>query len=399
MEPLNGTALEEYVIQLRRDFHRNPELGGEEERTSAIVQQELAKLEIPSEAGFAKTGVLGVIEGESPGPTVALRADMDALPIHERAKHDYISVVPGKMHACGHDAHTAMLLGAAHYIMGRRKELNGRVLLVFQPAEEVSPIGGAQPMMEQGVFDKYVPDVMFAQHVWPKLPVGQFGVKPGYVMGASDKFQITITGSGGHASMPHQSVDVIMAVNQVISGIQTIVSRNVDPLKQAVVTIGLVQSGYRYNVIADTAYLEGTVRTFDPAVRAQIEKRLGEIVAYSCQAMGAKSELTYTRGYPCTVNDENTAAFVKRTIIGLHGSESCPDIEPSLAGEDFARFLEKYKGVYYWLGVGGDKGDFPALHDPAFDLDERALKIGYTTMGNVALAYCQRVAQALPPIR
>ncbi|MFP3512830.1 M20 family metallopeptidase [Peribacillus sp. SIMBA_075] len=390
MNPLTGQELEEYVIQLRRDFHRNPELGGEERRTSQIVQQELEKLGITYETGYGGYGIMGVIEGEGEGPIVALRADMDALPIKEQADVAYASTIEGKMHACGHDAHTAMLIGTAHHVMKKKAELNGKVLLIFQPSEEVSPIGGAKLMIEDGIFDKYKPDVIYAQHVWPKLPVGKFGVKPGFIMGASDKFELTIKGKGGHASMPHQGKDAILAVTKVISTLQTIVSRNVDPLKEVVVTIGLLKAGYRYNVIADEAYLEGTIRTFDSKVRKQVEERLRDIIEYTCKAMETTSELTVYSGYSSTCNDEVEAKYVKQMITDIYGEASCPDILPSLGSEDFSRFLEDYKGVYYWLGVGGATGDYPSLHDPYFQIDERALKIGYTMMGNITLSYAKK---------
>jgi amidohydrolase len=384
---LSGEELEDRVICLRRDFHRYPELSGEEKRTSQIVQDELRKLGVEYKAGIGGYGVLGIIEGVENGPTVGVRADMDALPIKERCTDEYVSAIDGQMHACGHDAHTAMLIGTAHYLMERKDQLKGKVLLVFQPSEEMSPIGGAKPMMEDGLFDKHTPDVLFAQHVWPKLPVGQFGIKHGNIMGASDKFQLTIRGEGGHASMPHHGVDAIIAANKVVDAIQTIVSRNVDPLKEVVISVGVFQAGSRHNVIADEAYLEGTIRCFDLVVREQVEKRMRELILYTCKSMGATHELNYHKGYPATFNDEDTGEFVKREISNWYGKESCPTILPSLGGEDFARFLEKYKGVYYWLGVGGDTGDYPILHNPHFNIDERALKIGYSTMGEIVLSY------------
>lgn len=388
MLPLSGQNLENYVIDLRRDFHRHPELSGEEKRTSLIVQKELGKLGISYKSGYGGYGVLGVIDGSNSGPTIALRADMDALPIKEMNSEIY-SIIDGKMHACGHDAHTAMLLGSAHYLMERKNQIHGKVLLIFQPSEEFPPVGGAKPMMDDGVFEKYQPDVIFAQHIWPKLPVGQFGVRAGYMMGASDRFELIVEGKGGHASMPHQSIDAIIAVNQIINAIQTIISRNVDPVKEAVITIGTIKAGYRHNVIADRAIMEGTIRTFDSEIRKKIETRLREIVFHFSKAMGVNTELNLYFGYPPTVNDGTVANFVKQELVKLHGDNSCPDVLPSLGSEDFSRFLEKYKGVYYWLGVGGENGDYPPLHDPSFRIDERALKIGYESLAKIAISYGQ----------
>lgn len=389
MKPLRDEELEAHVIRLRRDFHLHPELSGEERRTSAAVTEELTRLGIAVTTGYGGFGVLGVLEGEHAGPTVGLRADMDALPIEEQTQLPFASVAPGVMHACGHDAHTAMLLGAAHELTARRSELRGRILFIFQPSEETAPLGGAKPMMEDGLFERYKPDVLLAQHVWPKLPTGRFGVKAGPVMGASDKFTIMLTGKGGHAAMPHQSADVLVAASQIVTAAQTIVSRNVDPLEQAVVTFGTLHAGTRYNVLPEQAHLEGTVRSFNPVIQGRVQQRLQEIVCYTAQAMGVHANFHYERGYPATINDEDTARFVRETLVQKYGAASCPPVAPSMAGEDFSRFLERYPGVYYWLGVGGADGNALPLHDPAFDLDEAALRLGYTAMVQLALTYGQ----------
>ncbi|SEQ63453.1 M20 metallopeptidase family protein [Piscibacillus halophilus] len=374
----------EEVIQFRRDLHRNPELSGEEYRTSQKIQEKLDEYGIQYKAGFAKTGVLGVIKGSKPGKTVALRADIDALPIMEKTDEPFKSEVDGKMHACGHDAHTAMLLGVARHLQNRLDEIEGTVLLIFQPAEEDSPKGGSQTMMDEGVFDEYTPDVLVAQHVWPSLPVGQFGVLPGPMMGNSDRFKITIKGSGGHASMPHDTIDAIVVANQVITALQTIVSRNANPFDPAVITVGKIEGGYRYNVVADEVTLEGTIRTQSHDMKDKVKRRFFEVVNGVSESMNAEAEIDYFDGYPATVNSERWAERVKQTVINMHGEEAAPSVTPSLGGEDFGRFLLKYPGVYYWLGTSIGEGQKP-LHDPNFKLNEDAIPYGVTTMAQVAI--------------
>jgi len=251
-----GDAYQEQIVTLRRHLHQFPEVSGEEQATSRKVQEKLDEHSIPFTVGYVRTGVLGVVEGGRPGKTVALRADMDALPIQEENDHSFVSKVEGVMHACGHDAHTAMLVGAGWLLDDLSDELPGRVLLLFQPAEEASPTGGARRMMKDGVFREHRPDVIFAQHVWPELPAGQVGVRRGAMTGASDRFKVTIEGQGGHASKPHQTIDAIVVANQVINSLQTVVSRDVDPLRSVVLTIGKIRAGTRYNAIAQKATLE-----------------------------------------------------------------------------------------------------------------------------------------------
>lgn len=374
------------VVELRRHFHEHPELSGEEFETSNKVQETLDSYGIPFKTGYAKTGVLGVIEGRKPGKTVALRADMDALPITEENTHDFISKIKGNMHACGHDAHTAMLLGVGKILNEMKDELPGKILLVFQPSEEITPVGGAQPMMEDGLFDEHEPDAIFAQHVWPDLPVGQMGVLPGPIMGASDRFKVTVEGAGGHASMPHQTVDAIIVANAVMTNLQTIVSRNVDPVDSAVLTIGKIEGGSRYNVIADKAVIEGTIRTYKPKTKEMVKKRFHSIVNGVVQSMDAKAEIEYYDGYPATVNDPIWAKHIKETAIHMYGIDSAPEVAPSLGGEDFSRFLLQYPGAYFWLGTAlpGVEKQKP-LHDPEFDIDEEALIYGTEFMAQVAI--------------
>lgn len=381
-----GDSYREKIISLRRHFHRYPELSGEEHATSKAVQQKLAEHGIPFTAGYAGTGVLGVIEGAKPGKTVALRADMDALPIQEENEHCFVSKNKGVMHACGHDAHMAMLVGAGWLLNDAREDLPGRVLLVFQPAEEASPTGGARRMMTEGVFREHRPEAIFAQHVWPELPVGRVGVRRGPMTGASDRFKVTIKGLGGHASKPHQTVDAIVVANQVINSLQTVVSREVDPLRSAVLTIGKIRGGTRYNSIAHTVTLEGTIRTFRPETKEIVKRRFHSIVGGVTEAMEAVVRIDYRDGYPATVNAPEWAEHVRKTARDLLGPDATPEIEPSLGGEDFGRFLLEYPGAYFRLGTAHPNSEgCERLHDSHFDINEAALQIGTELMVQLAV--------------
>ncbi|MYL34540.1 amidohydrolase [Pontibacillus yanchengensis] len=380
------STIESDIIRIRRSLHKNPELSNEEFATSALVQETLAEYGIDYRTGFANTGVLGIIKGNQPGKTVALRADMDALPIQEANTHDFISETPGTMHACGHDAHTAMLLATGYTLQNMRDYIEGTVLLVFQPAEENSPTGGSQQMMDDGVFDEFTPDVIFGQHVWPSLPVGEIGVRDGAMMGASDRFTVTIKGCGGHASMPQDGNDAIIISNQVISSLQTIVSRNVNPIDSAVVTIGSINGGYRYNVIPNKVTLEGTVRTYKPEVKEKVRQRFHTIVQQTVEAFEGEVEIEYLDGYPATINTPEWAQQARQSAQKLLGEQATPSLDPVMAGEDFARFLEHYPGAFIWLGTQiEDKHEQKPLHDPAFKLNEKALPIGSSYMVNLAI--------------
>lgn len=381
------------AIEFRRVLHLNPELSTEEYETSKRIQEKLDEFNIQYQTGFAGTGVLGIIKGEKEGRIIAIRADIDALPITEASDEDFTSLNEGVMHACGHDAHTSMLLHAGKILNENKDKIKGTILLIFQPAEELSPVGGAKRMLEDGVFDEYTPDMVLAQHVWPDLEVGKFGVMAGPIMGNSDRFKITITGSGGHASMPHSTTDAIIVANQVVSALQTIVSRNADPMQPAVVTVGRFDAGSKHNVIAETAELEGTIRTQSDATKALTKKRFFEIVEQVTAAMGAAVEIEFYDGYPATVNDIEWAAQLKKSINNLYGDEATPALLPSLAGEDFSRFLKEYPGVYYWLGTSVGEGQKP-LHNPAFRLNEDAFKYGITAMVNMAVDSLNKLAEA-----
>ena len=380
-----GDAYRKHVMALRRNLHRFPELSGEEHNTSETVQQKLEEHGIPFTTGYAGTGVLGVVEGGRPGKTVALRADMDALPIQEENDHDFVSEREGVMHACGHDAHTAMLVGAGWLLRDFEDELPGRVLLVFQPAEEASPKGGARRMMKEGVFGEHRPDVIFAQHVSPELPVGRIGVRGGAITGASDRFAVIIEGEGGHASKPHQTIDAIVVANQVINSLQMVVSRDVDPLRSAVLTVGKIRGGTRYNAIAQRVTLEGTIRTFSPDTKDRVKERFHTIVHGVAESMEASVRIKYLDGYPATVNTPEWAERVRRTAQDLLGDGATPQIEPSLGGEDFSRFLLEYPGAYFRLGTASPNiSDKRRLHDSRFDIDESALGPGTELFAQVA---------------
>lgn len=368
----------------RRDLHENPELSGEETDTSRKIQKKLDEYGIDYSTGYAKTGVLGVIQGGKPGKTVGLRADIDALPILEKADVPFKSKVDGKMHACGHDAHTAMLLGVGKLLQDRKQDMAGTILLIFQPAEENAPTGGSEQMMEDGVFDNYQPDVLMAQHVWPGLPVGQVGIIDGAIMGNSDRFQVTLHGAGGHASMPHQTVDAIIIANQVMSAIQTIISRNANPMDSGVITIGKITGGYRYNVVADTVVLEGTIRSLSDDTKKLLKKRFHEVVEGAVAMMGGTCDIDYSDGYPATINTKRWAEVVRKSAKRQLGDGGVPEVIGSMAGEDFGRFLKKYEGIYYWLGTSIGENQKP-LHDPGFMIDEQAMSIGAELMAQAAL--------------
>lgn len=378
--------IEKEVITMRRYLHKHPELSNQEKETSRFIQQKLDEYGIPFEHGFATYGVLGIIKGKHPGKTVALRADMDALPIQEENDHDFVSVNPNVMHACGHDAHTAMLLGAGYVLKQMEEEIHGTILLVFQPAEEDSPIGGAQVMMEDGVFDVYTPDVIYGQHVWPTLPLGQAGVTDREIMGASDRFKIILKGNGGHASMPHQTNDVVVAAGHLITSLQTIVSRSLDPLEASVVTLSVIRAGSVPNIIPNEVILEGSVRTYNEEIREKLKSRFFKIVNQVAETFEAKADIDYKDGYPATVNTPKWAERVRRTARNIIGEQAAPDVKPSMAGEDFGRFLKKYPGSFIWLGTQMENKEAQApLHDPHFKINENALTHGTELLAQVAI--------------
>ena len=369
------------VVEWRRDFHRNPEVAFQEKRTASVIRQYLENLGIPV-TECAKTGLRGVLQGAPGGKTVALRADIDALPLKEEGDKEYISQNPEAAHCCGHDGHMAILMGAVKLLSERKNEFKGNVIFLFQPSEERIP-GGAKRMIEEGALEGV--DTIFGLHLWVPLPTGAVGVVKGPMMAQPDAFTIIVRGKGGHGSMPHQTVDPILVASQIVVNAQSIVSRNMDPLKPAVVSFGTIEGGTIYNIIPGEVRLTGTVRSFEPEIKNIAKKRIEEIAEGTAKAMGASVEFSYEEGYPPLVNDETMANFVldmaKRTL----GKDKVVDIDPVMGGEDFAYFLEKVPGAFLFLGAG-DGMDFPH-HHPAFDIDENVLPQGVLLMTSLALEY------------
>ncbi|GIX49776.1 MAG: amidohydrolase [Candidatus Tectimicrobiota bacterium] len=379
--------LREAVVALRRELHRWPELGFQEEKTAARVAAELRHLGLDVRTGVGKTGVVGVLRGARPGKTVLLRADMDALPLQEATGAPYASENPGVMHACGHDGHTAILLTVARLLAARREALPGTVKFVFQPAEELPP-GGAQAMIAEGVLEDPPVDAAFALHLWNSLPVGQIGVSAGPIMASADRFQIRIKGVGSHGAYPHLGVDPIVVGSHLVSALQTLVSRELPPLTPAVVTVGKFHAGTAFNVIPSEAELAGTVRTVDAAVRQEMPARLERLVRGLAAAMRAESEVTYTFGYPVTVNDAKMAALAAQVARQVVGEANVVAPQMSMGAEDFAYFLEAVPGCYLRLGSGNAaRGLVQPHHSALFDFDEAALPIGVEVLARLALAF------------
>ncbi|MGB9813358.1 MAG: M20 metallopeptidase family protein [Thermovenabulum sp.] len=368
------------VRELRRDFHAHPELGFEEVRTSEIIAMTLEGLGLEVKTKIAKTGVVGLLDTGKPGPTVALRADMDALPVKDAKKVPYASTVDGVCHACGHDGHTAMLLGTAMILSAMKNDFTGKVKFIFQPCEEQLP-GGAKPMVEAGVLENPKVDNIFGIHLWTNYSIGKVGLKAGPLMAAADSFVIEIIGKGGHGSAPHQTVDAVVVASQVISAFQTIVSRSVNPLEPAVVSVGTLQAGYGFNIIADTAKITGTVRTFSEETRALIQKRMEEILKGITQAYNADYRFDYIKGYPAVINNEKVTEYVRQIAAEVVGEENVLNAEPVMGGEDFAYYLQQVPGTFVFLGAKNEeKGIAFPHHHPEFDFDEDAMAIGIELM-------------------
>lgn len=365
------------VVELRRAIHRHPEFGFEEVRTQALIERELQELGIEYRR-VAKTGIVGVIRGAQDGHVVALRADMDALPLDERSGESFSSEVKGAMHACGHDAHTAMLLGAAHVLQSIRKDLRGTAVLLFQPAEE-GP-GGAEPMIAEGALKNPKVEAVAMLHVDTRLAPGEIGITPGPVNASADEFHISVEGRGGHGGYPHTAADTIPATAAMILALQNIASRETDPLKSVVVTVGTIAGGYRNNIIADRVELTGTFRAHDPQIREGLETRARRIVDGVASAYGVKATLKVMYGYPPVINDailaENFSAYMKSA-----SSLAVQRPAPTMGAEDFAYFAQAVPGVHIRLGIRSEKSGatFPG-HSAQFRLDEEALPVGVQTL-------------------
>ncbi len=378
--------ISEDAIDVRRDIHKHPELGFEEERTAGIVSERLADYGLEVTEGVAETGVVGILEGKKPGPTVLLRADMDALPIEEETDAPYRSTVDGVMHACGHDAHTAVNLHVARLLSENRDEVPGTIKFIFQPAEE-GP-GGAKPMIEEGVLENPDVDAAFGLHMWNPIDVGTVGVREGPLLACADEFEVTITGEGGHGAAPHEAVDPITCASNVISTLQTIVSREVDPLTPAVLTVGKLEGGTRFNIIPDEVYFEGTVRTYDNDLRQSMPDRIKRICTNTAEAMNCEADVTYNFYYPPTINDAEMAGVAHRAASKVVDQDDILDDCRTLGGEDFSFFLEEVPGCFVFIGSRNEEKDITAPHHSArFDIDERAIPIGIEVMKETVLQY------------
>lgn len=373
------------MVEWRRHLHMNPELSFHEVETPKFIAKKLQEFGIEVRTGVGGRGVVGTLRGGKPGKTVALRADFDALPIQDEKDVPYKSQVPGVMHACGHDGHTSTLLGIAKVLSEHREELEGNVVFIHQFAEELAP-GGAKPMIEDGCLDGV--DAIFGTHLWSGLPVGKIGYRSGYTMAAADRFEIEIIGKGGHGAAPHETIDSIVIASQLVSKLQQIVSRRVDPLKPAVVTVGSFHAGNAFNVIADRATLTGTVRTFDPEVRDLIEAEIEKVVRGECDSFGAKYRYVYERGYDALYNHEQETRFFVDTMKQIHDENSLIHMEAIMGGEDFAYYLQKVPGTFFFTGAGNAEigANYPH-HHPKFDIDEKGMLVAAKALLAVSLRF------------
>ena len=380
-----AAALAGRISGWRRDFHRWPEIAFHEFETSAVLKKFFEGLGCPVRT-LAGTGLRADLQGLPGGRTVALRADMDALPLTETPGKTYGSENPGACHACGHDGHMAALMGAAELLSRRKAHWQGRVVFFGQPAEELPP-GGAKPMIEQGALDGV--DAVFGLHLWQGMPTGTVALVKGPMMAQSDNFRIVVRGRGGHGSMPHAAVDPILAAAQIVTAAQGIVSRNVDPLKPAVLSFGTIHGGTVYNIIPNEVFLTGTVRTFDPGLQTLIENRLRETAEQTARALGAAAELEYEIGYPPLVNDPASVDFVSGVVRRTLGADRLLAIDPVMGGEDFAYYLQTRPGAFLFFGAGD--GTSAPHHHPSFDIDERALPEAALLLASIALDYLSGV--------
>ncbi|WP_099159608.1 M20 family metallopeptidase [Virgibacillus ndiopensis] len=378
------------IVEIRRYLHQHPELSFEEENTAAYIADYHTNLGHKVRTNVGGNGVLAYLKGDKPGPTVALRADFDALPIQEQTDVPFISVNEGVMHACGHDGHTATLLGLAKVLNGLKSEIEGTVVFLHQHAEELPP-GGAISMIEDGCLDGV--DVIFGTHLQAQMPLGEIGYRTGALQAAPDRFDIKIQGQGGHGAYPHDTKDSIVIGGQLINNLQQIVSRRIDPLDLAVVSVCNFEAKNPYNVIADTAELTGTVRTFKEETRNFIENEIERVVQGTCQVSGADYEYTYTRGYPTLVNHKAETEFVAEIARNVPGIESVNETPQIMGGEDFSYYLQHVKGTFFFTGakISEQEITYPH-HHPKFNINERALLYAAKVLGKAALQYMKEHA-------
>jgi hippurate hydrolase len=380
LEPILADAAA--IASIRRDIHAHPELCFAENRTADLVAKCLADWGLPFHRGLGRTGVVGIVKNGSSPRAVGLRADMDALPMTEHNRFDHASRHPGKMHACGHDGHTAMLLAAAMYL-ARHRRFDGTVYLIFQPAEEGG--GGANEMIVDGLFEKFPMEAVFGAHNWPGLAVGQFALNPGPMMASGSNFRLVVRGKGSHAALAYLGVDPVPIACQIVLAWQTIVTRNLRALESAVISATMIHAGEATNVIPDSAEIQGTVRTLSDDAVALIERRMGEVAEHLCAAHGARCEFEFMRGYPVTVNHPAETEFVRGVLADLVGAANVRPFEPTMGSEDFSYFLQARPGCYFMIGNGdgthrpSGHGEGPCtLHNPTYDFNDELIPLGAT---------------------
>jgi hippurate hydrolase len=360
------------MAEWRHDIHAHPETAFEEQRTSALVAKKLESFGMSVHKGLGRTGVVGTLSAGSGKRAIGLRADMDALHIQEKNNFSHRSQHAGKMHACGHDGHTTMLLGAAKYL-SQSRNFDGTVHFIFQPAEENE--GGGREMVEQGLFDKFPCDSVYGMHNWPGIPVGQFGLRPGPMMASFDIFEIELTGRGSHAALPHTGIDPVVAASALVQALQSITSRNVDPIESAVVSVTQIHAGDTWNVIPDAAVLRGTTRAFRPEVQDLLERRVREVCSGVAATYGTQARVRYERRYPPTVNAARETEICASVLEGMIGAENVIRVPPVMGSEDFAFMLQAKAGCYVFVGNGPGAGGC-MLHNPHYDFNDEVLPLG-----------------------
>ena len=376
------------ITTIRRDIHAHPELCFEEVRTADVIAKALTEWGIPIHRGLGKTGVVGIVKNGTSPRAVGLRADIDALPMTEHNQFAHASRHPGKMHACGHDGHTAMLLAAARHL-ARHRHFDGTVYLIFQPAEEGG--GGAREMMKDGLFEQFPMEAVFGAHNWPGMKVGQFALKSGGVMASSNEFRIVIRGKGSHAALPHNGIDPVPVACQMVQAFQTIITRNRKPVDPGVISVTMIHAGEATNVVPDACELQGTVRTFTFELLDLIEQRMKAVAEHTCAAFGATCEFHFTRNYPPTINHEKETEFARRVLGTVVGAQNVVEFEPTMGAEDFSFFLQAKPGCYFMIGNGdgthreGGHGLGPCmLHNPSYDFNDELIPLGATAWVRLA---------------
>ena len=379
------------IATLRRDIHAHPELCFQEDRTSELIAKQLTDWGIPVHRGLGKTGVVGIVKNGTSKRAVGLRADIDALPMTEHNKFAHASVHAGKMHACGHDGHTAMLLSAAQHL-AKHRDFDGTVYLIFQPAEEGG--GGAREMIKDGLFEQFPMEAIFGAHNWPGMAAGQFALKSGPVFASSNEFKITLRGKGAHAAMPHNGIDPIPAACQMVQAFQTIITRNKRPIDAGVISVTMIHAGEATNVVPDSCEIQGTVRTFTLEVLDLIERRMQQIAEATAEAFEVSCEFSFKRNYPPTINHDAETGFARQQLTEMVGAANVHDFEPTMGAEDFSFFLQKIPGCYFLIGNGdgthreGGHGMGPCmLHNPSYDFNDELIPLGGSMWVRMAEAW------------